>query len=87
MRSNYLRTTTARFPCPLQILRTIQQNVIFLLVPPAASTEAMAGEAYSGDEPIVCARRGNLLFRFTRIAPNGDPTADVEEALATVLGL
>jgi hypothetical protein len=47
----------------------------------------MAGEAYSGDEPIVCARRGNLLFRFTRIAPNGDPTADVEEALATVLGL
>jgi hypothetical protein len=47
----------------------------------------MAGEAYSDDELDIYARRGNLLFRVTRIAPNGDPTADVEEALATALGL
>jgi hypothetical protein len=53
----------------------------------ADQTEAVAGEADNGDELTIYARRGNLLFRVTGISPNGDPTADVEEALATVLGL
>jgi WD40 repeat protein len=53
----------------------------------ADQTEAVAGEADNGDELTIYARRGNLLFRVTGIAPNGDPTADVVEALTTVLGL
>jgi hypothetical protein len=54
----------------------------------ADQTEAVAGEASNGNELTIYARQGNLLFRVTGIAPNdGDPTADVEEALATVLGL
>jgi hypothetical protein len=47
----------------------------------ADQTEAMTGEAYNGDELIIYARRGNLIFRVDGIAPNGDPTADVFEAL------
>jgi hypothetical protein len=47
----------------------------------------VAGAADNGDELTIYARRGNLLFRVTGIAPNGDPTADVVEALTTVLGL
>jgi predicted metalloprotease len=47
----------------------------------ADQTEAMAGEAYNGDELIIYARRGNLVFRVDGIAPNGDPTADVFEAI------
>jgi predicted metalloprotease len=51
----------------------------------ADQTEAMAGEAYNGDELIIYARRGNLIFRVDGIAPNGDPTADVFEAILTPL--
>jgi hypothetical protein len=47
----------------------------------ADQTEAMAGQAFNGDELIIYARRGNLIFRVSGIAPNGDPTSDVFEAL------
>jgi hypothetical protein len=47
----------------------------------ADQTEAMAGHAVNGEELIIYARRGNLIFRVDGIAPNGDPTADVFEAL------
>jgi hypothetical protein len=44
-------------------------------------TEAMAGPAVNGQELIIYARRGNLVFRVAGIAPNGDPTTDVFETL------
>jgi hypothetical protein len=47
----------------------------------ADQTEAMAGQAFNGDELIIYARRGNLIFRVDGIAPNGDPTSDVYEAI------
>ncbi len=47
----------------------------------ADQTEAMAGHAFNGEELIIYARRGNLIFRVDGIAPNGDPTADVFEAM------
>jgi hypothetical protein len=47
----------------------------------ADQTEAMAGRAFNGEELIIYARRGNLIFRVDGIAPNGDPTADVFEAI------
>jgi hypothetical protein len=47
----------------------------------ADQTEAMTGQAVNGEELIIYARRGNLIFRVSGIAPNGDPTADVFEAL------
>jgi predicted metalloprotease len=47
----------------------------------ADQTEAMAGRAVNGEELIIYARRGNLIFRVDGIAPNGDPTADVFEAM------
>jgi uncharacterized protein len=47
----------------------------------ADQTEAMAGQAVNGEELIIYARRGNLVFRADGIAPNGDPTDDVFEAL------
>jgi predicted metalloprotease len=47
----------------------------------ADQTEAIAGEAVNGEELIIYARRGNLVFRVDGIAPNGDPTADVFEAI------
>jgi hypothetical protein len=47
----------------------------------ADQTEAMAGHAFNGEELIIYARRGNLIFRASGIAPNGDPTADVFEAI------
>jgi hypothetical protein len=47
----------------------------------ADQTEAMAGQAVNGEELIIYARRGNLIFRVDGIAPNGDPTADVFEAI------
>ena len=47
----------------------------------ADQTEAMAGQAVNGEELIIYARRGNLVFRVDGIAPNGDPTADVFEAI------
>ena len=47
----------------------------------ADQTEAMAGQAVNGEELIIYARRGNLIFRVDGIAPNGDPTADVFEAM------
>jgi predicted metalloprotease len=49
----------------------------------ADQTEAMTGPAYNGEELIIYARRGNLVFRASGIAPDGDPTADVFE---TILG-
>ena len=47
----------------------------------ADQTEAMIGDSGRGRELIIYARRGNLVFRVDGIAPNGDPTADVYEAL------
>jgi Putative neutral zinc metallopeptidase len=47
----------------------------------ADQTEAMTGQAANGEELIIYARRGNLVFRADGIAPNGDPTDDVFEAL------
>jgi hypothetical protein len=47
----------------------------------ADQTEAMAGQAVNGEELIIYARRGNLIFRADGVAPNGDPTTDVFEAL------
>jgi predicted metalloprotease len=47
----------------------------------ADQTEAMTGEAFNGQELIIYARRGNLIFRVDGIAPNGNPTADVFEAI------
>jgi hypothetical protein len=47
----------------------------------ADQTEAMAGQAFNGEELIIYARRGNLVFRVDGIAPNGDPTSDVFEAM------
>jgi predicted metalloprotease len=47
----------------------------------ADQTEAMAGRASNGKELIIYARRGNLVFRVDGIAPNGDPTTDVFEAM------
>jgi uncharacterized protein len=47
----------------------------------ADQTEAMAGQAVNGEELIIYARRGNLIFRADGIAPNGDPTDDVFEAM------
>jgi hypothetical protein len=47
----------------------------------ADQTEALAGQAVNGEELIIYARRGNLVFRADGVAPNGDPTADVSEAL------
>lgn len=44
-------------------------------------SEALSGRAFNGNELMIYARRGNLLFRVAGIAPNGDPTADVFEAL------
>ncbi len=51
----------------------------------ADQTEALTGRAVNGDELIVYARRGNLVFRASGIAPNGDPTPDVFEALLLCL--
>jgi hypothetical protein len=52
----------------------------------ADQTEAIAGPAVNGNELTIYARRGNLLFRVTGIAPNeGDPIGDVKEALADML--
>lgn len=51
----------------------------------ADQTEAMIGNAGEGQELIVYARRGNLVFRVDGIAPVGDPTADVVEALLVPL--
>lgn len=48
-------------------------------------TEAMAGPVANGEELIIYARRGNLVFRVDGIAPHGEPTADVFEALLTPL--
>jgi hypothetical protein len=47
----------------------------------ADQTEAMSGQAVNGEELIIYARRGNLIFRVDGIAPNGDPTADVFEVM------
>ena len=44
-------------------------------------SEAMAGQAFNGEELVIYARRGNLVFRVDGIAPNGDPTSDVFEAM------
>ena len=53
----------------------------------ADQTEAMSGQSPIGVELIIYARRGNLLFRVTGVAPTGDPTADVFEALLVPLRL
>lgn len=53
----------------------------------ADQTEAMFGQSPTGAELIIYARRGNLVFRATGVAPNGDPTADVFEALLVPLRL
>lgn len=50
-------------------------------------TEAMSGQAINGEEVTIYARRANLLLRATGIAPHGDPTTDVYEALLIPLGL
>lgn len=44
-------------------------------------TEAFSGQAVNGQELVIYARRGNLVFRASGIAPNGDPTTDVFETL------
>lgn len=51
----------------------------------ADQTEAMIGNTGEGRELIIYARRGNLVFRVDGIAPVGDPTADVVEALLVPL--
>jgi Trypsin-like peptidase domain len=51
----------------------------------ADQTEAMTGQAVNGEELIIYARRGNLVFRVDGVAPNGDPTGDVFEALLVPL--
>jgi hypothetical protein len=48
-------------------------------------TEAMAGRGADGNEFIIYARRGNLIFRATGIATAGDPTGNVLEALLVPL--
>ncbi len=51
----------------------------------ADQSEAMSGQAVNGEELIIYARRGNLVFRVDGIATNGDPTGDVFEALLVPL--
>ena len=48
----------------------------------ADQTEAMTGQAVNGEELIIYARRGNLVFRVDGMAPIGDPTGDVFRSLA-----
>lgn len=47
----------------------------------ADQTEAFSGQAYNGNELVIYARRGNLVFRASGISPNGDPSADVFETI------
>lgn len=42
---------------------------------------ALVGPAFNGTETTFFARRGNLVVRVTGIAPNGDPTDHVIEAM------
>ena len=51
----------------------------------ADQTEAMSGQSGNGEELIIYARRGNLIVRASGTAPDGDPTADIFEAILVPL--